>query len=63
MESTNTFEFKKIDKLNLDKYNVPPYFEEIVSEFIAKLVQKNPDNPYLFALNYFDEKLKEYIHN
>ncbi|KJP86830.1 hypothetical protein AK88_03537 [Plasmodium fragile] len=60
MENTNPFEFKKVDKLNLDKYNVPPYFEEVLSEFIAKLVKTHPDNAYLFALNYFDDKLKEH---
>ncbi|EUD65504.1 hypothetical protein C922_04010 [Plasmodium inui San Antonio 1] len=60
MENTNPFEFKKEDKLNLDKYNVPPYFEEVLSEFIAKLVKTHPDNPYLFAVNYFDDKLKEH---
>ncbi|CAA9988065.1 conserved Plasmodium protein, unknown function [Plasmodium knowlesi strain H] len=60
MENTNSFQFKKVDKLNLDKYNVPPYLEEVLSEFIAKLVKTNPDNAYLFALNYFDDKLKKH---
>ncbi|ETB57975.1 hypothetical protein YYC_04749 [Plasmodium yoelii 17X] len=54
----NSFEFKKVEKINLDSYEIPKYFEEILSEFVAKLLQCHPDNVYKFAFNYFDQKSK-----
>ncbi|CRG99915.1 conserved Plasmodium protein, unknown function [Plasmodium relictum] len=58
MESKNEFEFKKVEHLNLECFKIPIFFEEILSEFIAQLIRSHPNNVYLFAFNYFDEKLK-----
>ncbi|SCP04374.1 conserved Plasmodium protein, unknown function [Plasmodium ovale] len=59
MEQKSDFAFKKLEKLNLDSYEVPPHFEEVLSEFTAKLIQAHPENVPLFAVNYFEEKLKK----
>ncbi|VWU50262.1 conserved protein, unknown function [Hepatocystis sp. ex Piliocolobus tephrosceles] len=59
MSSEEHFEFKKIEKLNLDSYEVPECFEEILSEFVAKLIEAHPNNVYKFAFNYFKDKLEE----
>ncbi|CDO64850.1 conserved Plasmodium protein, unknown function [Plasmodium reichenowi] len=57
MDKDTEFEFTKIENINLDSYEIPKYFEEILSEFIAKLIQHKPENVYLFSINYFEEKL------
>ncbi|SCN12568.1 conserved Plasmodium protein, unknown function [Plasmodium malariae] len=59
MEKEENFKFKKDEKINLNSYVIPQHFEEVLSEFIAKLIQSHPDNACLFAINYFSEKLKE----
>ncbi|CRG96097.1 conserved Plasmodium protein, unknown function [Plasmodium gallinaceum] len=57
MENKNNFEFKKVEHMNLDCFKIPKFFEEILSEFIAKLLRYHPNNVYLFSFNYFNDKL------